>query len=167
MLFAACHRSRDTFACKGGFQRLGDFFNQVQAIAPRRRDGPLNQLRPHRVEGAEGQLFQLVLELVHAQSVRDWRIELQRLLGDALLFLPRHHTDRAHVVQPVCQFDQDHTNIARHRHRHFLEAGSLRLGARLEDGLELTDAVHNVGDRSTKAVAHRLLGNGRVFNDVV
>ena len=45
----------------------------------------------------------------------DRRVDLQRFRRDLLLLLRRHVLQRAHVMQPVDQFDHDDADIVGHR----------------------------------------------------
>ncbi len=66
----------------------------------------------------------------------------ERLLGDALLLLERHRCQRAHVVQPVGELDDQHPQVLGHRHQHLAHAGGLLLLTRVEtDALELGDTI--------------------------
>ena len=62
-------------------------------------------------------------------------------------FGARHRGDRAHVVQPVGELDDEHPQVARHRHEHLAHRRGLLRLARVElDALELGDAVDDRGD---------------------
>ena len=95
-----------------------------------------------RVQRCEGEVFQLLLQLLHAQSVCERGIDLERLVGDALLLLAGHGGDGAHVVQPVGEFDDQHPQVARHRHQHLAHGGRLLRLLRVElQALELGEAI--------------------------
>ncbi len=55
-----------------------------------------------------------------------------RFARDAAFFVGCHRTQRAHIVQAVCKFDQDHAYIARHRQQHLAEVFGLGFGLTLE-----------------------------------
>ena len=94
------------------------------------------------MQRVEAEILQLGLDQVHAQPLRDWRVDLQRLARDALARLARLRAERAHVVQAVGQLDQDHAQVARHRQQHLAEAFGRRFLAVLELQLvELGDAI--------------------------
>jgi hypothetical protein len=63
------------------------------------------------------------------------------------LLLVLDEVERAHVVQPVGQLDQQHADVVRHREQEFAEilGGALALGLRLDLG-ELGDAVDHARD---------------------
>ena len=51
--------------------------------------------------------------------MRDRGIDIQSLFGNAPTLLGRDHAQGTHVVQTVCDLDQDHSNIAGHGEQHF------------------------------------------------
>jgi len=55
-------------------------------------------------------------ELVHADPLGERRIDIHRLARDPLALLGlRYVMERAHIVQPVGQLDQQHANVVGHR----------------------------------------------------
>jgi len=61
--------------------------------------------------------------------------------------------ERAHVVKPVGELDQDDAHVARHGEQHLAEVLGLRvLGALELDAVELGDAVDQLGDRLAEGV---------------
>ena len=116
----------------------------------------------------EGQLLQLAVERVQAEPVRDRRVDLERLARDAPALLRIDRVQRAHVVQPVGELDQDDAHVARHRQQHLAEVLGLRLLGRGElELVELGDAVDQVGDDGAEALDQLLLGDARVLEHVV
>jgi len=144
---------------------LGQLLGQLRLdldhrLAPHHRLGA-NALADHRiasrVERAKTEILQLCLELVHAQTLRDRGVDFQRFRCDPPARIGLHRIQRAHVVQPVGELDQNHPQIAGHRQHHlaktfgggFLPAAELQL-------VELGDAVDQVGD-----IAAELAFDGR------
>src|SRR3546814_20172946 len=110
-------------------------FRSRQRLAPHQRlaaDALLQHRVADRVQRAEAQVLQLGLDQVHAQALRDRRVDLQRLAGDALARLRRLRAQGAHVVQAVGELDQDHAQVARHRQQHLAAALGRRLLAVLD-----------------------------------
>jgi len=80
------------------------------------------------------------------RPVRQRRVDVQRLLRDALLRVGTHVLQRAHVVRAVGQFDQDDPDVLGHRDQHLAEVLRLLLldadrlrgleGAKLGDALD-------------------------------
>jgi len=95
-----------------------------------------------RVEDLEGEILELPLHGMDSEPVGEWRVDLECLLGLLHLLLPAEVLDRAHVVQPVGELDQDHAHVLRHRHDHLAIVLRLRLLAALEaDPGELGDTL--------------------------
>jgi hypothetical protein len=126
-----------------------DLADHLAAVAARGLDAPWPAPGSAAGSVAEGQLLQLAIQVVEAEPVGDRRVDLQRLAGDAAALVGAHRVQRAHVVQPVGQLDEDHAHVARHRQQHLAEVFGLRVLDRLElDLVELGDAVDQVGDRT-------------------
>ncbi len=95
-----------------------------------------------RVQRREREVLELLLDLLDAEPVRERRVDVERLLGDALLLLVGHRGERAHVVQAVGELDDEDPDVARHGDEHLAHRGRLLGLARVElDPLELGDAV--------------------------
>ena len=59
------------------------------------------------IEFGEGQVFQLLAHILHADAAGERRIDVDRLLGDAPALLGFvDETQGAHIVQAVGQLDQ-------------------------------------------------------------
>ena len=75
------------------------------------------------------------------------RVDLHRLAGDAELLLGRQAVQRAHVVEPVGELDQDDPDVLGHRQQHLADVLGLLLlvavGAELR---QLGHAVDELGD---------------------
>ena len=96
------------------------------------------------------------------------RVDLQRLVGLQRLFLLRQCAQRAHVVQPVGQLDQDHPDVGGHRHHHLAVVLGLPLVAALEvHPGQLGDTVDQLGDLLAEFLADLLQGRAGVLDRVV
>ncbi len=94
----------------------------------------------------EAEVLELVVERVEAQAVGDRRVDVERLARDAFLLLGLDRFERAHVVQPVGELDEDDAHVARHREQHLPEVLGLRvLQGRELDAVDLGDAVDQLG----------------------
>ena len=118
---------------------------------------------------AEGERLHLLHELVHADPLGERGIDVHRLAGDALALVGiLDVVERAHVVQPVGQLDEQHADIVRHGEQELAEilGGALALGLRLDLG-ELSDAVDHARDIVAEQ-ALDVLGRGhRVLDRIV
>ena len=71
------------------------------------------------VEIAKAQVFQLAANFAHPQAVSDRAVNVQCFLRDLLLTVGRQVLERAHVVQPVGQLDEDDADVVHHGEHHF------------------------------------------------
>ena len=96
-----------------------------------------------RVEHLERQILQLFPHPMHPHATRKRGIDIHRLPRFLRLFFGAHCFDRAHIVQPVGQLDQNDTQIFGHRHEELAEVfGLLGLKAGQLDVGQLGDPVH-------------------------
>ena len=102
------------------------------------------------VQMAESQVVQLPLELPDAQAMGQRRVDVQGFLGDAPPLVFGERVQRAHVVQPVREFDEHHADVLGHGHQHLAQAF----------GVQIFRGRSAVGFRAGRAVVHaRQLGN--------
>ena len=92
------------------------------------------------VQGREGEVLQLPLERVHAEPVGQRGVDVEGLAGLALLRLGLEVAQRAHVVEPVGELDDEHPDVARHRDDHLADG----LGLRRVAVLHLVELGHAV-----------------------
>ena len=124
------------------------------------------------VQGGEGQVLELPLELLDPEPVRQRRVDVEGLLGGAALLPLRHHRHRAHVVEPVGELDDEHPPVRRHGHEHLAHRGGLlglfgvelqavELGHPVDDGAHLGPEL--LGDvlEGEPGVLHRVVQQGR------
>ena len=87
-----------------------------------------------------------------AEAVRERGVDVEGFLGGALLVRFRHGRDRAHVVQPVAQLDEQDPRVLGHGDQHLAHGCGLRCLARVErDPLQLGDAVDDLGHGGAEA----------------
>ena len=120
------------------------------------------------MQGREGEVLQLPADRLDAQAVSQRRVDLQRLLGLLDLLLLAQIAERAHVVQPVGQLDEDHPDVLGHGDDHLADVLGLLFLDRAEGHLrQLGDAVDEQGHLVAELLAHRLDGQLGVFDHVV
>ena len=147
---------------------LFDLVDDLVEVTPGALDRLVDSRGTHRVHRLEAEVFEFDANGVHAQPVGDRRIDFESFLGDAPAFFARQHLQRAHVVQAVGQFDQDHANVARHGHGHFLEVFRLGFGFGLEVHLgQFADPVDQFGHGFAELRLQRFLGDTGVFDHVM
>ena len=121
-----------------------------------------------RIEIAERQLLELVLDLAHPEAVGDGRVDVARLLGDLHAALLGQMVERPHVVEAIGELDEDDADVVDHRQEHLAEVLRLALFARRErDGAELGDAFDDVRHFRTEELLDALDRRERVLHHVV
>ena len=121
-----------------------------------------------RFQIAERQIFQFPLDVGYAQSVRQRRKDLHRFPGDLLLFLRRHRLERAHIVKPVGQFDQNHPDVFRHRQKHLaIVFHLLFFFGLILNPAQFGHAVDQSRNLPAKIFFNLLQRHGRVFDDIM
>ena len=121
-----------------------------------------------RVQRLEGEVLELPLERVDAEPVRERRVHLERLARLLHLLLAAQVLDRAQVVQPVGELDQDDADVLRHRDDHLAVVLGLGVLAALEvDAGQLRDAVDELRDLVAELGAQLLELDVGVLDDVV
>ena len=113
-------------------------------------------------------VLELLLDVRHAEAVRDGRVDLHRLerLVSPLLLGPA--VAGAHVVQPVAQFDEHDAHVLGHGEKHFTQVlGLLLLNGREFDAAELRDAVDQQRDLRAELLADLVERDVRILHNVV
>jgi hypothetical protein len=126
--------------------------------------GPLR-----RLQVPEGEVLELALDPLDPEPVRERRVDVQRLAGDALLRLGLHRLERPHVVGPVGELHEEDADVLRHRHDHLAEVLGLLLLLRVRRAelRELRDAVDELGDLLAEQLLDVRLGREGVLDGVV
>ncbi len=121
-----------------------------------------------RVQHRECKIFELPFHVLDSEPVRERRVDVERLLRDALLLRLRERGDGAHVVQAVGELDQQDPNVLRHRDEHLAHRRGLLLLPRVElEAVELGDAVDDRGDVGTEPHLQIVERDRRVLDRVV
>jgi hypothetical protein len=168
VLFAPLHAGLDAAVGQLFLHRLEGAADHLAPVAARGLGRLGEHLVAQRIKVRERQLLKLVVQRVEAQAIGDGGIDLHRLAGNPPPLRRRHCTERAHVVQPVRELDEDDAHVARHREQHLAEVLGLRDLGRLElDLVELRHPVDELRHRLAEGVRDLVLGNRRVLGDVV
>ena len=120
------------------------------------------------IELAERQVLELLAHFMHAHAPGERGIDIERLLGAAPARLGRHVGERAHVVQPVRELDQQDPHVVGDRQQQLAEV--FRLLCFLGDEVELLELGETLDQRADVAAEHLIdlgTGRGRVLDGVV
>ena len=120
------------------------------------------------VEVEQREVFELPLDLLHAEAVRDGGVDLHRLEGfDALLLLALIG-HRAHIVQTVGHLDEDDADVLGHGQQHLAHILHLLFfDACILHARELGDALNDVGHRAAEAARDVVMRERGVLDRVV
>ena len=121
-----------------------------------------------RLEIAQAEVLKLPLDARDAETVRERRVDLNRLARDALLLVLAHVLERAHVVQAVRKLDHDDADVLGHREEHLAVALELRLFLRfILQAAEFRHAVDEHRDLVAEHLLHLVVRVNRVLDDIV
>ena len=116
-----------------------------------------------RLEVLEGEVLELPLDLPHAEPMRQRGVDLHRLARDALLLLGRQVLERAHVVEPVGELDDDDPHVLGHGHEHLPDVLGLLLlhrpgAAELGELRDPVDQARHLAAEPLLEVGERIVG---------
>ena len=149
-------------------ERRRNLFDQGLPLAASGLDQARDLAVRTRVERLEREVLELPLHLLHAEAIGERRVDLERLGGDPALLVGLVRGDRAHVVQAVGELDQQHADVAGHRHDHLADVLGLFLLAALEfDAIQFRETVDDPRDLLAEVVLDRLKRDIRVLDGVV
>jgi len=145
-----------------------DATHDLATIAARLADGLLDDPVAHRIERGEAEILELQPDGIHAEPVGDRDEDVEGFACDAPALAGRHHRQCAHVVEPVGELDENHADVADHRHHHLAEVFRLRLIRVVELHLgQFADPVDHLGDLFAEIGRELLLGGAGVLDDIV
>ena len=148
---------------------LTHFLDHVGALAAQEVQPGLDGFEGLGVQLREGQGLQLRLHRIHADAFGERRIDLHGLAGDALAARQlRDVEQRAHVVQPVGELDQQDADVLAHRQHELAEILRLLGAVRLQfQPRQLGDAVHQARDLGAERLGQGRAGGAGVLDDIV
>src|SRR6185436_11270330 len=148
----------------GAFQLL----NQALGRAALEIDLDAERVVRLRLEILERQFLELVFDLAHPEAVGDGRVDIARLLRDALTPVLGQVVQRAHVVHAIRELHENHADVVHHGEQHLAEVLRLPLlGGRERDGADLGDPFDHVRDVGAEELLDALDRGEGVFDDVV
>ena len=168
-LFAARDGRAEPLLAQGGRQGLGDPLDHAagliaQGIEPRHHGAVAVG-----VELGEGEVLEFRLEGLQADALGERRVDLHGLLGDPLpLLRVGHVVERAHVVQPVGELDEEDADVLRHGEQELAQVLGLARLVRLQlQPAHLGHAIDEARRLLAEEVADLLDGGDRVLDGVV
>src|SRR5438552_3074790 len=106
MFGAASDIRRDALSIKCLMQpRDNPLNNALTRVAPQ-RELAADLLVLVGIKDRKRAVLELPFNLPDTKSMRERRVDVERLTRVALLALRRHNTDRPHIMQPVSQLNQ-------------------------------------------------------------
>src|SRR5204863_6601382 len=120
------------------FERVAELRDELLTLAALLRDLARERLVLLRLEVLEGQVLELPPHLRHAEAMRERRVQSPGFDGDAAPFFVRQRIQRAHVVQPVRELDDDDARV--------LRDGQEQLAIALDLPLLLRSTARQLGD---------------------
>ena len=121
-----------------------------------------------RLQELEGEVLQLRLDARHAEAVRQRRVDLPRLGGDAVPPLGGEVLERPHVVQPVAQLDDDDPRVLGDGEQELPVVLHLLFGGAAEgEAGDLGEPVHDPRDLGPELARDVLLADVGVLHHVV
>ena len=176
VLDAAVHLALDAGVANMLFDLLGDLLDIALALTLALLHLFHKVIVYVRIEVFEAEVVQFDLDLGDSEPVGDGRIDVQGLLGDALLFFLGHELKGPHIVQAVRQLDQDDPDILGHGQEHLAQVSGLHLLLDLGpvpvvpgefEFFQFGDTVHQKGHIRAEFLLDLLPGQDRVLHDVV
>ena len=153
--FPPRHLTFDAVVFHVFFQRLNNLRHQIAALLAQEvqtgDDGVVSLL----VELAKGQFLQFAFHFLHADAFGQRSVNVKRFAGNPGTLFRRQKMQRPHVVQPVCQFDQKHPDVFRHRQQQLAEIFRLfGISGLLFDHRQFGQTVHQRGHLVAEQLTH-------------
>ena len=169
MFFAARNIGFDARAAEQQFQARRNARNLITAAVVQLVKPLADRGIGVRFQLAKRQRLHFVHELIHADPLGKRRINIHCFLGDPPpLGRVADEMQRAHIVQPVGQLDEQHADVVGHRQQELAQifGRAFILGLRF-DFRQLGDAIDEPPDRGAKFRDNLFLRRQRVFDRVM
>ena len=114
------------------------------------------------------QVLQLPFHLLHTEAVCNGCVNLHRFIGFFLLLFRGLVLHRTHIVQTVCNLDENNADVLAHGKEHLTQIFHLFLfqGAVLHAG-QLGNTVHNIRYGFAKQLGNLVIGTVCILDTVV
>ena len=166
LFLTPCNLRLDLRGAKITRDGVNDFLNKAVALRCPLFHQSVNLAIQFRVECSEGKVFELPLDGLDSEPMREWNIDFKRFLSFALRRLCGNEAPRSCIVEAVCQLDQNYSNITRHGDDHLANGFRFRVITQL-DLVELCHAVDEERNLITELPSHVVEGVIRVLDRVV
>src|SRR6185437_5328669 len=128
-------------------ERLAHPLDEIVALGTLLRNETREVAIRIRLEMLEREILELPADLRHSETVRQWRVQVARLLSDAPALLFGKRLERAHVVQAIGELDDDDARILGDRQQQLAIVLDLRVARRMRrQVLDLCEPVHDPRD---------------------
>ena len=108
-------------------QDLAEIRDQGLALVSLAEDALGDLVVRLRFQVAEGEVFQLPLDLADAEPVRQRSVDVERLAGDLAPLQVWERVEGSHVVQAIGELDEDDPEVLRHGDHHLADVFGLLL----------------------------------------
>jgi len=116
----------------------------------------------------ETEVFKHYLEAVDTEAVRDRRIDIEGLAGNARFLVGWHRVKGLHVMQAVCELNENDADVFDHREHHLAKTLGLGFGTTAKLNLvKLAHAVNEPCDFGSEFFFYLCKRCIRVLDDVV
>ena len=169
MLFTARNPGLDARSIHRAGNRLADLLDQLVPIFADLCEPRGDRLVRIGFQLLECEQLHLMHIFVHPDPLSEGGVDIHRFAGDtAALLRAFDEVQRAHIVQPIGKFDQQHTDIVGNRQQEFPQVFGrpLILGLRL-DFRKLGDAIDQPRDFGSEPIFNVLDRGQRVFHGIV
>ncbi len=113
-------------------------------------------------------ILKLPLDFENAEAVCQRSVNFKRFICFFPLLFLIHIFQRSQVMEPVCQLDDNHTDILCHGQEHFAQTLRLLLFLRfIGKPAQFGNAIHHIGDLVAEPLRQFLFGNTGILNGIM
>ena len=158
----------DAGIAEQNLQRITQCGDGSLTLGPPLRDELRQRLVLRRLDVLEREVLELPSHPRHSKPVGERRVKIAGFLRDAAPLVRREEIQGAHVVQAVCELDQNHSRVLRDRQQQLAVVLDLSVLRRVEREMaDLRQAVDYFGDLLSELALDLLDADGGVLDDVV
>ncbi|CDE48466.1 acanthoscurrin-2 [Sutterella sp. CAG:351] len=167
-LVAPDHAGLDTGLREHAAGFMQNPLENVLSLFTRSHNSVMQHPIADRMHVEKGEFLQFAEYVIHAETVSNRHINIERLAGNAAALFIAHDAESAHVMHTVSKLHEDDADILRHGEQQLSE-GFCRgnLSALEFELIEFGDAVDDVCHFDAEAFRHLNLRHAGVFQHVV